>query len=652
MKRILFIFGGALLFLLLVLVAALFWRNAVAAKHNRAAFERAAEAVANGDHSLALRIVNSRPPGERDESSERRWAGLEIRACVQLGLLTRLDSLLNFHRESVIADEEACLMLARAAMHLNDTNRVALLSDAWRNKTAAAHLWLSFDADQLMLNGRPAEAEALLAQQEFNGAKDCGRLVRLAMLKANDSFADAWNLLADAYERNPRNSEVRLYRGQILERAARPRFARIEFEAAHFADTNNPIYRDTLGEFYRRQGNQLGALDVWAGDLDKETPGFIWSKALFWNRVLRGGPLPAYTVTNRANTAFAFNRYLSRIPTNQFWDEISFDLLPSKPLVQRRQQEAFWLAVIEELREGREGNALDRLRNNPFGDAIWSPELFTALVRILHQRKRGDLNPPEWELPRVTDTNAHNFIIQLDEAARKQRAMGKLYPLPDDLKKVLASDDAPALALLAAGWFRAGLDLIKTTEGADGMPGWVTYSVIQAKRLIESPEAALAYAQQQTGGGRERLLLIGELRVATGQVDTGLADLEGLSRDDSPVGFRAAWLFSTLELSRKKHDVAAAAVRRQPRLENSAIGQELLARIAMAQGQTNQAIQIYEAIVTNSVEAKAYLARLAFANSNYNRARELTEALEFELPDVMQIRANLNAIDKAEKAAP
>lgn len=652
MKRILLIFGGALLFLLMVLVAALFWRDAVAAKHNRAAFELAAQAIDKGDNSLALRIINSRPPGERDPAAELKWVSLEIRASVQLGLLSRLDSLYGFHRDAVLADEEACLMLARAAMHLDNTNRMELFAEAWLSDSAKPHLWLNFAADKLMLNGQPEEAEALLLAQHFAGTNDCGRLVRLAMLKATDSFEYAWNLLADAYERNPRNAEVRLYRGQILEQAGQPRFARVEFEAAHLAETNNPIYRDTLGEFYRRQGNPQGALDVWAQKLDAETPGFIWTKALFWNRVLRGAVVAPYAVSSRVDPAFAFNRYLSRIPTNQFWDEITFDLIPSKSLVQRRQQEAFWLSILEELREGHEGNALDQLRNNPFGNAVWSPELFTSLVRILHFRKRGDLNPPEWDLPPVIDTNAHSFILQLEDSARKQRTIGALYKLPDDLKTVLDSEDAPALAVLVSGWLRAGLDLGKTEAWSNGTPNWVTYSVIQAKRRIDGPEAALAYALQQSSGGRERKLLVAELRLATGDSDSGFAELKGLAQDDSPVGFRAAWLLATLELSRKNHAIATTVVQGQPRLTGQPVGQELLARIAIAQGQTNRAVQIYETIVTNSVEAKAYLARLAFANSNYSRARELTEALEFELPDVMQIRANLNAIEQAEKAAP
>jgi hypothetical protein len=648
-KRLLLIFGGALLLVFLLLVAALFWRNAVAAKHNRTAFALAEAAARDGDFSRALRIINSRPPGKGDVAAENSWSDLEVRCCVQLGLLNRLDSMFNFRRESVLADEEACLMLARAAMHLNDTNRIDLLAGPWRSRTAPPHLWLNFEADRMMLAADPKGAMSLLRQSEFPGTNDSGRLVRLAMLTATDSFGDAWNLLADAYERNPRNSEVRLYRGQILEKAGRPRFARIEFEAAHFAATNNPIYRDTLAEFYRRQGNQLGALDVWAQDLTAETPGFIWTKALFWNRVLRRAEIPIYSVTNRADAFHAFNRYLHNIPTNQFWDEITFDLIPSKAVIQRRQPEAYWLSVLEALRDARFETALDRLRNNPFGNRVWSPELFATLTRILHFRKRGDLNPPEQDLPPVNSTNSHAFLVQIDTAAHKQRVMGKLYQLPDDLQKILADDDAPALALLAAGWFQAGLDLLKKETWPGTTPPWVPYAIAQAHRIVDGPEAALAFALKQAASP-ELNLLIAELNLATGKTAAGLEGLAGIAPHDSGFGYRAAWLLSTLHLGQERHTEAAAAVAGQPRLLNSNLGQEILARIAIAKKQTNTATRIYQNIVTNSIEAKAYLARLAYANSNYLLARQLTETLQFELPDVMQFRANLQAIDTAEGA--
>jgi len=649
MKRWLLIFSGTFLCLLLLLVAALVWRNAVVARHNQQAYEAAVSAASAGDYPRALRIINSRPPGQGDEEAEQRWTDLEVRCCVQLGLLARLDSLYHFHRDRVLADEEACLMLARVAMHLGDTNRVEELAGSWRDRTASPHLWLNFEADRLLLAGRPEAAIELLSSQQFEGAKDCGRLVRLAMLKANDDFEAAWNLLADAYEHNPTNAEVRLYRGQILERLNRPRFARVEFEAAHFANTNNPIYRDALAEFYRRQGNRLGALDVWAQDLDEDTPGFIWTKALFWNRVLRGAPLPPYSVTNRADPFFAFNRYLSRIPTNQFWDEISFELIPDHAAIQRRQPEAFWLAVLEALREKRFETALDRLRNNPFGTNVWSPDLYASLSRVLYFRKRQDLNPPEWELPRLTDTNAHSFLLQLDSAARRQRALGRLYRLPEELREVLESDDAPALALLASGWFRAGLDLLRTQTWPRETPAWIPYTITQARRIAEGPQSALDFALKQPPTTELRLL-IGELRIAVGQVEEGMRTLAGLAAHDSDFGYRAAWLLANLRLSQDQYADATAAVRAQPRLLNSTPGQELLARIALAQQQTNAATRIYEGIVTNSIEAKAFLARLAFANSNYARARELTEALQFELPDVMRLRANLEAIDRAEAA--
>jgi len=53
-----------------------------------------------------------------------------------------------------------------------------------------------------------------------------------------------------------------------------------------------------------------------------------------------------------------------------------------------------------------------------------------------------------------------------------------------------------------------------------------------------------------------------------------------------------------------------------------------------------------------SLEAMAFLARRAYERQDWSRARELTEIMMRNAPDQMQLRANLKAIDDAEKAGP
>ena len=76
--------------------------------------------------------------------------------------------------------------------------------------------------------------------------------------------------------------------------------------------------------------------------------------------------------------------------------------------------------------------------------------------------------------------------------------------------------------------------------------------------------------------------------------------------------------------------------------------EELLARLALAEGKTQDAEHIYRGIVGSSVEAKTWFARQAFSQRQWKRARQLTNELLELIPDSAQLRENLLAIDKAE----
>lgn len=648
--RWLLIFGSFLLALFLAGAGAHFWRARLKANRTNLAFERTRAALDHREYQRALLFINSRPPTDKSEEL-RRWADLEVECGVQLGLINRLDSLHRFQPQAVLANEKACLLLARAAVHLDQPERADLFADAWRDRSKNPNYWTCFDADRLTMQGKSEAAIRLLEANRFEGAHDCGRLVRLAAMTAGADFKAAWNLLAEAYTRNPRNAEVRLYRGQVLERAGQLRFARVEFEAAHFADTNNPIYRDTLGEFYRRQGNLAGALDVWGQSLTNDTAGFLWTKALFWNRVTRGADLPAYTVTNRSSVSFHFNRYLSALPADRFWDGSSFDLLPHQALISTRQQEAWWLQILEMLREGKERAALDRLIDNPWGERVWNPAMYSALTRVLNFRRFGDLNPAQWFPPDAVGsaTNGHSFLAELEVTARKRRVMRELFTIPRELEGLMKSPDAVGVVLLSGGWFKAGLDLLKTERWPNELPAWAPYSVTQAKRLVEGNAAALEYALKQRRS-TALTMAIGELQIAAGKVEEGDATLASMVKLRSPVGRRSAWVLANARLQLSKPADAKAVVEAQPLLRDSTEGRELLARIAIAQGDAKTATEIYESIVDHSLEARAILARAAYASQDYARAKKLTEELQYELPDALKLRANLNAIRQAAMA--
>ena len=204
------------------------------------------------------------------------------------------------------------------------------------------------------------------------------------------------------------------------------------------------------------------------------------------------------------------------------------------------------------------------------------------------------------------------------------------------------------MAFLAAGWIEAALQLHRLSVIPDGFPDWVAYGVTQALRFGRGNEKALAFASKQKPSPALDVL-IGELLLAEGKTDQALKRLNALATKDSDVGFRAAWLWCLTQIERGKLEQARRMVQTQPRLRDSTTGKELLARIALLEGNNDEADQLYAALEKASPEAKVHLARRAFAQKNWAEAKRLTEELVLQFPDNMQFRANLRAIVKAKK---
>jgi len=79
-------------------------------------------------------------------------------------------------------------------------------------------------------------------------------------------------------------------------------------------------------------------------------------------------------------------------------------------------------------------------------------------------------------------------------------------------------------------------------------------------------------------------------------------------------------------------------------------GKEILARVALLEGNTDEAARRYGQVGERSAEAMAYSARQAFAKKDWKEAHRLTLELLDRCPDELQLRANLEAIAEAENA--
>lgn len=341
---------------------------------------------------------------------------------------------------------------------------------------------------------------------------------------------------------------------------------------------------------------------------------------------------------------------LRAVPEESFWNADDFARISDAQKYSRQRQETFWLSLLETLRTHQDKAAVELLRLNRFNDALaWEPDLETALRRILSYRVDGVLNPrnqPVLTLMRPKE-QLHPFFVQLDELAQAERE--KHLTMPPDLDRLLRGEQAFAAAMVEAGWPEAALRLRSGDGALDDLPSWVAYGFAQALRLNRGDTPAIAYAEKQHPTP-ELNLLIGELRLNDGRTDTAEQYLTPLATVDSDVGYRAAWLLGMYALHQHKTADATRIVQGQPRLAASTTGREMLARVAVAEGRLDDSDRAYAAIAADSAEAKTYLARRAYARKNWPDAWRYTDELLTMFPDQLQLRANLDLIDKAEHA--
>ena len=109
-------------------------------------------------------------------------------------------------------------------------------------------------------------------------------------------------------------------------------------------------------------------------------------------------------------------------------------------------------------------------------------------------------------------------------------------------------------------------------------------------------------------------------------------------------GSRAALMLGTFLLKNNNAKDAKKVLLAQPLLKNNIKAKELLARIALKEGDVDSAVDLYKELEKYSTEAKSFLAQKAFADRNFTQAKILTEALLLDNPDNPILKENLNKI--------
>lgn len=588
---------------------------------------------------------------EKNTPTGKQWLELAIQANMQMRNSAQLLSLYHQSPKAFENNEKAMLMIAGAVIAAHQAKEYQTIRKKWENKETEHGSWFVLDVDKLLLEGKRQQAIELLKSRSFPGKEDAGRLIRLALLSIADNPQMAWKYLSEAQNKDPQNPDIHTYRAKLLEAIDKKVLAESEFIAAVQTEPSNFLLRDQLAEFYLRNKQYSQALQVWKESLKPPSVDYIWVKTLFWNRVITPLAFDWKTTKIPSGKMKPFIEYLIALPQGTFWDKEAFEKLPDASLYLKNLQSTFWLRLLEALKKKNEQEAWDLLQYNPFYKISWNPQLEQALKRILIFRKVGVFSiesyPSISPLP-PESASKEVFFQQLETLAHASANDKKKAAIPKDLQALLTSNEVFSAAFLTAGWLEAALQLHTMPVLPAEFPSWVAYNLTQAYQTNRGNLQALQFAkmQKQTPA---LSLLIGELYIASNSPAAALEELSKLSKEQNDIGYRASWLISLLYIESGKYKEAKKTILDNSKLANDVLGKETLARIALLQGNVDEAEKMYEEIEDQSSEAKSYLARKAFAEKNWSKAKQLTEELLKQYPTNTTLQENLNMIMQEEK---
>lgn len=639
-----------------------FWQSretpfSIASKEQQEADLKMAEKYleeAEPERSLPI-IHQYKEEMEKNTPAGKKWLKLFVDASTKLNDTDQLLLIYQFKQDILKNNEQGALILANIFLKEGEQTEFNNVRKLWKNRENNDAAWMLLDADFLLQQGQKQHAYDLLKDKKWSGKLESERLMRLALIKLQENPVEALQILNAEFSRDPRNSEIRLYRGKIHESLNNISLAEQDYTAAAALEPKNIYLQDQLAEFYRRQKNYTKALTIWQKLLSQSPNDHIWVKGLFWNQVAI--PL-AY---NWKNTSFSdensrsFLTYLLALKSGQFWNPYAFEKIPHHLSALNDYQATFWLRLLQALKMHDEQSAAILLRNNHFETISWAPLLEISLRRILNYRKNGSL------LIEGDTQNARSLLNglplyssvptlykTLDDLAQQEANGGPNFKMPEDVQALLCNQEIFTTALFSEGWTEAALQLQPASLLSVDFPEWVPTLYVNGLRQNRGNQAAMKFALQQKQNP-VITLLIAEIEIAEGKIDQAMSKLQKLKTDQSDIGSRAAWLLSLMDMEKGNYRQAGETIEAHAKLAQTLLGQEALGRIAVKEGNFEKAAQIYQNIRNQSNEAKSFLARLAFQQKNWKEAHALTEDLLNQFPGNIQLQENIKKIIAQEK---
>lgn len=577
----------------------------------------------------------------KGDEKGQKWLNYLIKASESLNDTPQLIAIFNYYPRSLDQHEKSALLVANELIGQGDVENYELLRSGFKGHETASSVWFYLDSDKLILQGKNQEALDLLSSRYFEGKEDTGRLLRLALLNINDHPKIAWDFLDQALKKDPDNSDLRLYRARLLDTAGKKSQAFSEYLTSIKAHPLEPALRDQSIDFLIREGELSQASQLSSQSLNNPTNPSIWVKAIFLNKTYKpSSPL----VQSRSIPKSDLINYLISLKSDEFWNEAKFKTLAVSPETLQNEQATFWLRILQNLKEGREKDALTLLNFNPFEKELWNPNLAFSLKRILTYRASKSLqinDEPETGNP-SSQAKIPPFFAELNSLAQREKEESEL-KLSSENENLLNSKLGLAAPFLAAGWYEAALALYPDQKIPKGSSPWLAYSLTQAYAQNQGLKEAIFFAKEQEGTPQLNLLLA-EFYIENKTPEKALPLLKELSQRQDEIGEKSAFLLALILVDQKQYDLAKSTVQDNTLLAKTTAGQEIMARIYLKENQPDLALKVYTEIVDKSIEAKSYLAKIAFQEKDYKRALDLTDELLKLNPDSVTLIENKKRI--------
>ena len=299
----------------------------------------------------ALKVIRKyRQEMEAQTKEGDLWFDLLVKANVALKNTSQLTALYEYRPESFKNKEDAVIIIAHGFVSTGKVRNYNVLRQEWRGKEERPEEWLMLDTDLLLLDDKRWQAINLLATVDFEGKKDLPRLIRLGLLYMKEDPKSAWKYLNEAYQKDPTNPEIRLYRAKLLEMVGKPSPSLSEYLSAVQYAPEESYYRDQLADFYVRQGKYRQSLDLFHDFFYKGASENAWVKGLFLSHVIKPIRLDFSHMKLPEGNLRPFIDYLVHLKPWEFWNEEQYILLENSQHYLETQQAAWWLRLLSALK--------------------------------------------------------------------------------------------------------------------------------------------------------------------------------------------------------------------------------------------------------------------------------------------------------------